>query len=49
MKGKAEQAVDKARRTGRDIRDDVKEEADKERDREAREREAETVREQKSW
>jgi len=49
LKGKAEQAADKVKRTGRDIRDDVKEQSDEERDREAREREAESVTEKRSW
>ncbi|MGH7764533.1 MAG: CsbD family protein [Candidatus Dormibacteraceae bacterium] len=41
VKGKARQAVDKVKRTGRDVRDDVRDEADKN----EREREAETARE----
>src|SRR5579859_2068770 len=56
MKGKAEQGVDKLKRTGRDVRDDLRDQAermkhDHERDgdRGEREREAETVRERRSW
>lgn len=47
MRGKAEQMGDKARRTGRDIKEDISGETDEERA--EREREAETVREQRSW
>jgi len=45
MKGKAHQAGDKAKRTMRDMRDDVKQESDKQR----AEQEAEPVREKRSW
>ncbi len=47
MKGKAEQAEDKAKRTGRDIRDDVRESVDG--DETEREREAEDVRGRRAW
>ena len=47
MKGKAEQAGDKLRRNARDIKEDLKHDSDSER--EQREREAETVREKRSW
>ena len=49
LKGKAHQAVDKVRRAGRDISDDVHNEADKHSDEAEREREAETVAERSSY
>lgn len=49
MKGKAEQTIDKAKRTGRDVRDDVKEMTDEQRAEREREREADTVKERRSW
>ena len=54
MEGKGQQAADKVRRTGRDIRDDIKDKAndvrqDGDMTDEEREREAETVRERRSW
>lgn len=45
MRGKAEQAGDKLRRTGRDIKEDIENKAEEH----DREREAETVRERRSW
>ncbi|HYL07740.1 MAG TPA: hypothetical protein VEU76_04275 [Candidatus Udaeobacter sp.] len=48
MAGKAQQGMDKARRAGRDIRDDIKEKVN-EGDEAEREKEAETVRERRSW
>lgn len=51
MEGKAQQGMDKARRTGRDIRDDVKDKADEmNRDGETeRERESEDVGQRRAW
>ena len=51
LKGKARQAADKVQRTGRDIRDDIKDEAAKHRERDDREseREAEEVQEKRPW
>lgn len=49
LKGKAHQAVDKVKRTGRDISDDVHDEAHKHSDEAEREREAETVEERRSY
>jgi uncharacterized protein YjbJ (UPF0337 family) len=49
LKGKAHQAVDKVRRAGRDLRDDVKHEADKDRAEAERERDAETVEERRTY
>jgi uncharacterized protein YjbJ (UPF0337 family) len=46
MKGKAHQTEDRARRTVRDIKEDVKEGVDNEKERAP---EAETVRERRSW
>ncbi len=46
MRGKAEQAGDKLRRTARDIKEDITNKSEDERE---REREAENVREQRSW
>ena len=49
LKGKAHQAVDKVRRAGRDISDDLHHEAHKAGDEAEREREAETVEERRSY
>lgn len=49
LRGKAHQAVDKVRRAGRDVSDDVHNEADKHGDEAEREREAETVEERRSY
>ncbi|HSP10583.1 MAG TPA: CsbD family protein [Candidatus Dormibacteraeota bacterium] len=49
LKGKAHQAVDKVKRTGRDVRDDVQQEGDKHRDEAERERQAEPVAERRSY
>lgn len=54
MEGKGEQTADKVRRTGRDIRDDIKDKAndarhDGDMSEEERARESEAVRERRSW
>jgi len=51
LKGKARQTADKVQRTGRDIRDDIKDEAAKHRERDDRESEpeAEEVQEKRPW
>jgi uncharacterized protein YjbJ (UPF0337 family) len=54
LKGKAEQAADKVKRTGRDIRDDVSHEADKakpegEMERDQAERNPEDESQRRSW
>ena len=49
IKGKAEQAMDKVKRTGRDISGDINEKKDDVESDADREREAETAREKRSW
>jgi uncharacterized protein YjbJ (UPF0337 family) len=48
LKGKGHQMVDKIKSTGRDARDDVKDEVAKQREENETEREAETVQERRS-
>jgi uncharacterized protein YjbJ (UPF0337 family) len=49
MKGKAHQAVDKVKRAGHDVPDDVHDEADKQPEDDEREKEAEPVQEPRPW